>query len=374
MNSSAEIGAWAIRKLFDQSPNGLHGTMDVRRIYRLWTQTGLRREDLINGIFSLSENGKIHSNFRHGGCQLRFIRAAEPTRIDQQGDVLTLRKLDAPTRRHAFSADDRRHLVRAEPMIGEQPDERRQHRSGRLLALLAGSAISEFDRVISAVELVPMHSGDVLWERGDSLQHLYFPINAVLSKTHEMEDGFSCEMALVGNEGVAGLSAYMGSNKAPFRTLIVTNGFAHQMSISAFRKEFDRGGKFQDLMLKYSHALLMQVAYGAACNKHHAIGPQLCRYLLSMSDRFRSSKMKVTHDRIAITLGVRREGVTEHLRELSRMKLIGTARGEIALLNRAGIEARCCECYGLIRECFDSMRTTPPLVPGRTSAVSSPVH
>jgi CRP-like cAMP-binding protein len=216
--------------------------------------------------------------------------------------------------------------------------------------LLAALPTPEFERLASHLELVPMRLGDVLYEPGGQLQHAYFPATAIVSLHYVMESGASAEMAGVGNEGVVGVALFMGGNTTPSSAVVQTAGHAYRMEGRLLKQEFNRAGFMQGLLLRYTQALITQMIQTAACNRHHSVEQQLCRWLLLTLDRVPSRELIMTQELIASMLGVRREGITEAAGNLQRAGFIRYRRGHIAVVERSGLEARACECYAVVKK------------------------
>ena len=208
------------------------------------------------------------------------------------------------------------------------------------------------------LERVGMSLGQVIYESGRSLSHVYFPIDAIVSLLYVMENGDSAEIAVVGHEGIVGIALFMGGESTPSRAIVQSAGRAFRMSASVIKEEFDRSGSVMHLLLRYTQALITQMAQTAVCNRHHSVDQQLCRWLLLSLDRLRGNQLVMTQDLIANMLGVRREGVTEAAIKLQKSGLISYARGHITMLDRAGLEKRTCECYSVVRKEYD--RLLPP--------------
>ena len=225
-------------------------------------------------------------------------------------------------------------------------------RQNRLLAVLPAA---EFERLSPDLELVPLPLGHVLYEPGSQLQHVYFPTNSIVSLLYVMEDGSSAEIAVVGNEGVVGISLFMGGETTPSRAVVQSAGHAYRLPGQSLKQEFYLSGPVQHLLLRYTQALLTQMAQTAVCNRHHSVDQQLCRWLLLSLDRLRSNELTMTQELIANMLGVRREGVTEAAGKLQEAKLIQYNRGRITVLDRPGLEARSCECYQVVKTEFDRL-------------------
>ncbi len=215
--------------------------------------------------------------------------------------------------------------------------------------LLAALPAAEFDRLAPHLELVPMRLGDCLYEPGGRLQHVYFPTTAIVSLLIMLESGSSAEIAGVGNEGIIGISLFMGGDTTPSTAVVQTAGHAYRLSARLLKEDFNRGGLMQRLLLRYTQALLTQMCQTAACNRHHSIEQQLCRWLLLTLDRLSSNELVMTQELVASALGVRREGITEAAGNLQRAGIIRYRRGHIAVVERSGLEARACECYDVVR-------------------------
>jgi CRP-like cAMP-binding protein len=216
--------------------------------------------------------------------------------------------------------------------------------------LLAALPTAEFERLAAHLELVPLPLGEMLYEPGGLLQHAYFPTTAIVSLHYVMESGASAESAGVGNEGVVGISLFMGGETTPSSAVVQTAGHAYRLNARLLKQEFDRAGLFQRLLLRYTQALITQMTQTAACNRHHSVEQQLSRWLLVTLDRSPSRELIMTQELVASMLGVRREGITEAAGELQRAGFIRYRRGHIAVLDRSGLEARACECYAVVRK------------------------
>jgi CRP-like cAMP-binding protein len=222
-------------------------------------------------------------------------------------------------------------------------------RQNHLLAALPGA---DFERLQPHLKLIPLQLGAALYEPGVEMRHLYFPTNSIVSLLYVMADGASAEIAVVGNEGVVGVSLFMGGETTPSRAVVQSAGYAYRLPGQVLKEEFTRGGAMQHLLLRYTQALLTQMAQTAVCNRHHSLDQQLCRWLLLSLDRLQANELVMTQELIANMLGVRREGVTEAAGNLQDAGLIQYSRGHITVLDRPGLEARTCECYAVVkREC-----------------------
>jgi CRP-like cAMP-binding protein len=200
-----------------------------------------------------------------------------------------------------------------------------------------------------------MPLGEVLYEAGSTLSHVYFPTTAIISLLYVMRNGESAEIAVVGNDGVLGISLFMGGDSTPSRALIQSAGGAYRLRAQLMKEEFDRGGPVLHLLLRYTQALITQMVQTAACNRHHSLDQQLCRWLLLSLDRLQGTEMVMTQDLIAHMLGVPRDGATEGALKLQNAGLIDYAQGRIRVLDRAGLEKRTCECYSVVKKEYDRL-------------------
>jgi CRP-like cAMP-binding protein len=221
--------------------------------------------------------------------------------------------------------------------------------------LLAALSAGDFERVSARLKLVPMPLGEVLYEAGRRQRAVYFPTTAIVSLLYMLADGTSAEIAVVGNEGIIGVSLFMGGETTPSRAVVQSAGYAYRLSGKLLKEEFTLGGAMQHLLLRYTQALLTQMAQTAVCNRHHSLDQQLCRWLLLSLDRLIGNELIMTQELIANMLGVRREGVTEAAGNLQNAGLIKYSRGHITVLDRAGLETRTCECYAVVKKEFDRL-------------------
>ncbi|MDD5035293.1 MAG: Crp/Fnr family transcriptional regulator [Methylococcaceae bacterium] len=226
--------------------------------------------------------------------------------------------------------------------------------------LLNALPAAEYQRLLPHLEMVSMPLGEVLYESGDELRHAYFPSTCIVSLLYVMENGASAEIAVVGNEGIIGVALFMGGGTMPNRAVVQSAGHAYRLPAHPFMQEFDRYGALHHLLLRYTQALITQMAQTAVCNRHHSVDQQLCRWLLLSLDRLPSDQLVMTQELIANMLGVRREGVTEAAGKLQRAGLIDYRRGHITVLDRPGLEARVCECYQVVKTEFDRLLPLPP--------------
>ncbi len=216
--------------------------------------------------------------------------------------------------------------------------------------LLAALPAAEFGRLAAHLEPVPMRLGEILYEPGGQMEHAYFPTTAIVSLHYVMASGASAETAGVGNEGLVGISLFMGGNTTPSSAVVQTAGHAYRLESRLLTQEFNRAGFMQHLMLRYTQALITQMAQTAACNRHHSVEQQLCRWLLLTLDRVSSHELVMTQELVASMLGVRREGITEAAGRLQQAGFIRYRRGHIAVLERSGLETRVCECYAVVKK------------------------
>lgn len=221
--------------------------------------------------------------------------------------------------------------------------------------LLAALPDSELERWRPHLEPSSMPLGRVLYESGGRLSHVYFPTTAIVSLLYVMEDGASAEIAVVGREGIVGISLFMGGESTPSRAVVQSAGAGFRLKASLMMQEFNRSGAVLHLMLRYTQALITQMAQTAVCNRHHTLDQQLCRWLLLSLDRLDGNEIVMTQELIANMLGVRREGVTAAASHLQAAGLIEYKRGHITILDRAGLEHRTCECYAVVRHEYDRL-------------------
>ena len=226
--------------------------------------------------------------------------------------------------------------------------------------LLAALPQDEWDRWASQLELIDLKLGQVLYESGGKMQHVYFPISAIVSLLFVLENGASAEIAVVGNEGIVGVSLFMGGETTPSRAVVQSAGKCIRLSAQTLKNEFNKSLPVMHLLLRYTQALITQMTQTAVCNRHHSLDQQLCRWLLLSMDRLTDNHLVMTQELIANMLGVRREGVTEAAGQLQKAGLISYARGKIEVKDRAGLEARTCECYAVVKKEYD--RLLPDLI------------
>ncbi|MFC5473820.1 Crp/Fnr family transcriptional regulator [Paraherbaspirillum soli] len=228
------------------------------------------------------------------------------------------------------------------------PDPRKNH-------LLAALPDAEWLRWLPQLEAIELPLGKVLYESGSTLNYVYFPTTAIVSLLYVLEDGASAEIAVVGNEGIVGISLFMGGESTPSRAVVQSAGHGFRLRARTMKDEFNRAGPVLHLMLRYTQALITQMAQTAVCNRHHSLDQQLCRWLLLSLDRLQGNELVMTQELIANMLGVRREGVTAAALHLQEDGLIRYARGHITVLDRQGLELRTCECYAVVKKECDRL-------------------
>ena len=230
-------------------------------------------------------------------------------------------------------------------------------RANQLLAVLPEG---EWLRLAPHLILTELPLGHVVYESGDQLGYVNFPTTAIVSLLYVMEDGASAEIAIVGNEGIVGIALFMGGETTPSRAIVQSAGHGYRLSAKVLKQEFTRGGPIQHLLLRYTQALITQMAQTAVCNRHHSIEQQLCRWLLLSIDRLPSNELTMTQELISNMLGVRRSGVTEAALKLQSAGLIRYSHGHIAVLDRPALEKHACECYAVVKREFDRLLPARP--------------
>jgi len=229
---------------------------------------------------------------------------------------------------------------------------RHSPRQNRLLAALPAA---DYERLVPDLELVPLPLGWAVYEAGGKLGYVYFPTTSIVSLLYVMEDGASAEIAVTGSDGLVGISLFMGGESTPSRAVVQSAGYGYRLKAAVLKKEFDQGGTLQHLALRYTQALITQMAQTAVCNRHHSVEQQLCRWLLLSLDRLPSNELSMTQELIANMLGVRREGVTEAAGQLQKDGVIRYSRGHITVLDRPKLEKRVCECYAVVKRETDRL-------------------
>ena len=221
--------------------------------------------------------------------------------------------------------------------------------------LLAGIHEDELRRLLPNLELVTLKLGEVLYESGEKLDYVYFPTTAIISLLYIMENGATAEIGVVGNDGLVGIAIFMGGDTTPNRAVVQSAGRTLKIRAESLKEEFTRGGRFHNLCLRYTQALITQISQTAVCNRLHSLDQQLCRWLLLSHDRLPSNRLIMTQDLIANMLGVRREGVTHAAKRLQTAGYISYVRGDMSIIDRKGLESCVCECYQVVREEYDRL-------------------
>lgn len=221
--------------------------------------------------------------------------------------------------------------------------------------ILAALSTADYDKLLPQLEFVSMPFGLTICEADTQMAYVYFPTSSIVSLLYETRDGASAETAVIGNEGIVGVTSFMGGGASLNRTVVKSAGYGFRMKATRLKEEFSRGGALQHLLLRYTQALITQMSQTAVCNRHHSVVQQLCRWLLLSLDRLPSNEMSMTQGLIANMLGVRRESVAEAAGKLQDEGLIHYSRGHITVINRPGLEARVCECYGTVKKEYDRL-------------------
>jgi CRP-like cAMP-binding protein len=225
--------------------------------------------------------------------------------------------------------------------------------------ILAALPAADYERLLPDLEFVPMPLGWTMSESGDHVEFLHFPTAGIVSLIYALEDGSSSEIALVGNEGMVGVSIFMGGESMPSDTVVQSVGTAYRLRRSVMKREFARGGQLQHLALLYTQALIAQTSQTAVCNQHHTVEQQMCRWLLMSADRLHQNDMVITQELIATLLGVRRESITQTTGKLKKDGLITNARGRMTIVDRPKLEVRVCECYSSVKAEYDRLLPHP---------------
>ncbi|OGA58041.1 MAG: Crp/Fnr family transcriptional regulator [Betaproteobacteria bacterium RIFCSPLOWO2_12_FULL_65_14] len=226
--------------------------------------------------------------------------------------------------------------------------------------LLAALPAADYQRLAAHLEPVPLPLGWSVYESGSRMRHVFFPTEGIVSLLYVTENGASAEIAIAGNEGLVGISLFMGGESTPSHAVVQSAGHAYRLRAEILKREFERGGELQHLLLRYTQALITQMAQTAVCNRHHTVEQQLCRWLLLSLDRLASNEIRMTQELIANMLGVRREGVTEAAGSLQHAGLIQYRRGHITVLDRQALEQRVCECYAVVKRESDRLLSRKP--------------
>jgi CRP-like cAMP-binding protein len=221
--------------------------------------------------------------------------------------------------------------------------------------LLAALSPQEFARLLPKMQTVSLSLGQIIYESGEQMEYVYFPTTAIISLLYIMENGATAEIGVVGNDGVVGIALFMGGDTTPNRAVVQSAGGAFKMKATALKEEFILAGRFHNLLLRYTQALITQISQTAVCNRLHTVDQQLCRWLLLSHDRLPSDRLIMTHDLIANMLGVRREGVTHAAKRLQEAGYISYVRGDMTILDRKGLEGKACECYHVVKNEYDRL-------------------
>ncbi|MHB8406140.1 MAG: Crp/Fnr family transcriptional regulator [Gammaproteobacteria bacterium] len=221
--------------------------------------------------------------------------------------------------------------------------------------LLAALPDADYQRIASQLELVSLQLGASIYESGDKIDYIHFPISCILSLLYVMKNGASAEIAVAGSEGLVGIALFMGGGSTPSRAVVQSAGHSYRMKGASLKQEFDTNHALQLCLLRYTQALITQMSQTAVCNRHHSVDQQLCRWLLLSLDRLSSNKLEMTQELIANMLGVRREGVTEAAGKLQAQGIIHYSRGHITVLNRPALESQVCECYQVVKTEYDRL-------------------
>ena len=226
--------------------------------------------------------------------------------------------------------------------------------------ILAALPLADRERLFPHLKLVELPLGMVLYESGDALRHIYFPTDAIISLLYVLQDGASAEISVVGNDGAIGVALFMGGETTTNRAIVQSAGCAYRLTGKRLKAEFERHGEMMHILLRYTQALITQMAQTAVCNRHHSVDQQLCRWLLLSLDRLTSNRLTMTQELIANMLGVRREGVTEAAGKLQKLGVIQYSRGQITVLDRPGLEQLSCECYDVVKKETDRLVALAP--------------
>jgi len=221
--------------------------------------------------------------------------------------------------------------------------------------ILEALPVAERERLFPYLTLVALPLGSVIYEAGDSQRYIYFPVDSIVSLLYVLKDGASAEIAVVGNEGAIGVALFMGGETTTNRAIVQSAGCAYRLTRRRLKQEFERHGEMLHVLLRYTQALITQMAQTAVCNRHHSVDQQLCRWLLLSLDRLASNKLTMTQELIADMLGVRREGVTDAAGKLQKLGVIQYSRGKITVLDRSRLEDLCCECYEVVKRETDRL-------------------
>ncbi len=348
--------AQAVRRIIAVNSGHGSGPLDSRTLYRLWQSTGLRRSELMTGLRILIDAGVLEVEQRGRISRYQLVqshrRASDASHRPVAKVLPQAETSAAPTAHHhrgatARSAAHEHEDESASAMVAGKT------RGNHLLRSLPGR---ERKALQPQLELALMPAGRVLWEKGEHIRYFYFPVDCVLSISHQLDDGTSSEVATVGSEGMMDALVLLGSDIAARRALVSLPGYAYRLPVDSLRLAFSSSGALQHELLRYIRVLFLQMAQLAACNRHHPLEQQLCRVLLSSSDRIGSKTLNTTHDTLAGILGMRSEGVAEALGKLKHAGLIGAQHGSLVVLDREGLQQKACECYTTIRDEYQHLR------------------
>lgn len=360
MSIANDVPIRAIRHIFRANAPRHRGPIEARSLYRLWRESGLRRDDLSAAIRAMVDAGELRAEHESGRWQYFLvkrenIKEASGDASEQLSAAITAARTSAGGDRFenpAYRSRDRR---RTDVPDGASPRERRRTPNNRLIASLPEAAREKLTRHL---ELVPMPPGLVLWNEGDAVNHFYFPIDCIVSLSIEMMDDVPVEVSCIGNEGVVDAMLLMGGRFAARRATVEIPGYAYRMPAGVLMETFDTDPIIRAHFLRYVRAIVMHMGQINACSQRHSIRQRLSRLLLSILDSTRSPVVATTHDRLAGMIGVRREGVTEEIGRLKLEGLVSGERGSLVVHDRKELEKRSCDCYILIRDEFDLLRSS----------------
>ena len=268
-----------------------------------------------------------------------------PVKQARKGHANSFAK-SAGTRKISDQKGQDGHPVRIPGLYGHNPKQN---------SLLAALPESDYERMLSHLEFVSMPFGMAVCEANTRMTHVYFPTSSIVSVLYETNEGASLETAVIGREGLVGVTAFMGGGTNLNRAMVKSAGYGFRVGASILAEEFGRGGVLQQLLLRYTQALITQMSQSAVCNRHHSVAQQLCRLLLLSLDRLPSNELNMTQELIAKALGVRRESIAEAAGDLQEKNLINYSRGHITVLDRNGLESRACECYCSVKKEYDRL-------------------
>ena len=359
MSIAKDVPVRTIRHIFQANAPRHRGPIEARNLYRLWRETGLRRNDLSEGLRVMVDTGEMRAEYESGRCQYFLIKrngvkvTSSDTSEDLRAAVAFARTSEGGGRLGPPMHEGR--VDRRHPETSHQasPRERRTNPTNRLIAALPTAAQEKLARHL---ELVPMPPGLRLWNEGDVVTHLHFPIDCVVSLSIEMVDGSPVEVSYTGNEGVVDAMLLIGRGVAPRRATVEIPGYAYRIPAAVLIEAFESDPTIRTQLLQYLRAIVMHMGQISACGQRHSIQQRLSRLLLSILDSTRSPIMAITHDRLAGMVGVRRESVGEEIGRLKLEGVLGGERGSLVVLDRKELEKRSCDCYILIRDEYELLR------------------